>query len=199
MCSAVTQEMKKQATTRSRTLIIRECVKTKTRNADIIDVFSPDTDVLVLLVGHSSKIVPRLNMVLSPTNTIKYVAAILGEDKCNTFIGLHAVTGCDTTGKMFKKSKKTWVNEFLVSNMAVVTSLRDLTTEDSTEKSITGIEKLFARVYCPQTKLDSVSQAKVVFVQTTRRRLRKTFPNPWCTSTAHQKIKTASDDMGRST
>ena len=104
-------------------------------------------------VGHSSKIVPRLNMVLSPTNTIdvKYVAAILGEDKCNALIGLHSVTGCNTTGKMFQKSKKTWVNEFLVSNMAVVTSLRDLTTEDSTEKSITGIEKLFASVYCPQT------------------------------------------------
>ena len=89
------------------TLMIRECVKTKIRSADIIDVFSPDTDVLVLLVGHSSKIELRLNMVLSPTNTIKYVAAILIENKCNALIGLHAVTGCDTTGKMFKKSKKT--------------------------------------------------------------------------------------------
>ena len=99
-------------------------------------------------------------MVLSPTNTIKYVAAILGEDKCNALIGLHIVTGCDTADKMFKESKKTWVNEFLVSNMAVVTSLRNLTTEDSTEKSIIGIENIFARVYCPQTKLDSVSQAR---------------------------------------
>ena len=61
----------------------------------IIDVFSPDTDVLVLLIEHSSKISPRLNMVLSPTNTIdiKYVAGILGEDKYNALIGLHALTG----------------------------------------------------------------------------------------------------------
>ena len=61
----------------------------------IIDVFSPDTDALVLLIGNRSKISPRLNMVLSSTNTIdiKYVAGMLGEDKYNALIGLYALTG----------------------------------------------------------------------------------------------------------
>ena len=34
------------------------------------------------------------------------MAGILGEDKCNALIGLHAVTGCDNTGKMFKKKQE---------------------------------------------------------------------------------------------
>ena len=116
-------------------------------------------------------------MVLSPTNTIKYVAAILGEDKCNALIGLHAVTGCDTTGKMFKKSKKTWVNEFLVSNMAVVTSLRDLTTEDSTEKSITVLKN-----YLPESTARKLSwipcrkQGGICSENTTP--IAKNFPQP---------------------
>ena len=62
------------------TLMIRACVKTKTHSAGHNRHILPDTDVLVLLIGHSSKISPRLNMVLSPTNTIdiKYGAGILG-------------------------------------------------------------------------------------------------------------------------
>ena len=88
------------------------------------------------------------------------MAGILGEDKCNALIGLHGVTGCDTTGKMFKERKKSWVKELLVSNMEVLTSFKDLATEDSYENSINGIEKLFARVYCPQTKLCSVAQER---------------------------------------
>ena len=44
--------------------------------------------------------------------------------------------------------------------MEVLTSLKDLATEDSYENSINGIEKLFARVYCPQIKLCSVAQAR---------------------------------------
>ena len=99
------------------TVNMRESVKVNMCNVNRIDVFSPDTDVLVLLIGHCSKIKPKINMVLSATNTIdiKMAYKLLGSNKSRALIGLHALTGCDTTGKTFKKGKQSWWSVFETS------------------------------------------------------------------------------------
>ena len=87
-------------------LIVREWVKCSN---GVIDVFSPDTDVMVLLIGHYYRIKCKVNMISSPRSSIDInsIAEKLGEKKSSALIGLHAVTGCDTTGKVHRKGKQT--------------------------------------------------------------------------------------------
>ena len=95
------------------TLIIRECLKCEP--GGIIDAFSPDTDLMVLLIARSSKYNGAINMMLSSLNKvdIKLVAASLGKDVSLALMGLVAITGSNTTGKSHQKGKTTWFKNLL--------------------------------------------------------------------------------------
>ena len=95
------------------TLIGRECMKC---SYGVIDVFSPDTDVMVLLIGHCSKLKCKVNVICTSIINIDSVAEYLDEEKSSGLIGLHSVSGCDTTGKVYRKGKQTWVKAFLSSS-----------------------------------------------------------------------------------
>ena len=49
---------------------------------------------------------------VSPIN-VSCVFSVLGEEICGSLLSLHAITGCDTIGKFFGKSKEFWVKQFL--------------------------------------------------------------------------------------
>ena len=142
------------------TLIVRECLKCEP--GERIDVFSPDTDVMVLLIGHSYGYKGEINMIFSRTNQvdIKSISTRLGKDISLALISLHAVTGCDTTVKIHKKGKSTWFKKLLESNSNVITALKTLSSQDPAETSLSGIEEFFASVYCPGTKITTVAQAR---------------------------------------
>jgi hypothetical protein len=75
-------------------------------------VRSDDTDLLILLLGHSTAFDISSDIFLifgEGGNThkvdIRGMAAAMGERLANTMIGFHAFTGCDTTSAFYGKGK----------------------------------------------------------------------------------------------
>ena len=68
---------------------------------NIVKVYSSDTDVFLLLLSHSDKInCQSLFMCLVKGNVdIKLLCEKLGNDTSKALLTLHALTGCDTTGR----------------------------------------------------------------------------------------------------
>ncbi|XP_065184634.1 uncharacterized protein LOC135815285 [Sycon ciliatum] len=72
---------------------------------------SPDTDVLVLCIALASSIPARLlfetgRRAASRIVDISAVAEKLGAQVCSALLGLHAVTGCDSTSSFYRIGKK---------------------------------------------------------------------------------------------
>ena len=105
------------------TLIPHQVVASAAKGAlrDIC-VWSPDTDVLLLLLD-----VVSCEYIAAPTS-LKFVTGqgtkkreidifervqVIGRHKCQGFLGLHNFSGADWGGKFVGISKKTWVNAYL--------------------------------------------------------------------------------------
>ena len=88
---------------------------------------------MVLLIGHCLKLKCKVNMVATSIINIESVAEYLGEEKSSALIGLHSVSGCDTTGKVYRKGKQTWVKAFLASSKDVIDSLNMLASNEYSE------------------------------------------------------------------
>ena len=84
------------------------------RPSDVLHVWSPDTDVLLLLIYHKTALVTNTFMfwqdkIFNITGLYSY----LGPAKSACILGWHAMTGCDTTGRFAGRGKKSWWNIFL--------------------------------------------------------------------------------------
>lgn len=93
-----------------------------------IDIISPDTDVLLICINFSQHLPFHTKMItFSKTYHIGNIANSLGKNKSEALLSLHAITGCDTTGRFASKGKITWLKSFfkLDDNDVIVTKLRD--------------------------------------------------------------------------
>ena len=93
--------------------------------------FSPDTDVLVLLVTNFEKL-PK-NTTISMVSSIKHIESIwrsLGPERSKALLGLHAFSGTDNTGRFAGMGKKTWMKLFIQSNNARIDALTSLCAEE---------------------------------------------------------------------
>ena len=85
------------------------------RHADASDVHTIvvaayDTDVLVLLIGHTEKIAAEVFLRFgsggkSQVFNLSKVSKSLGTDVCTALLGLHAFTGCDSVSAFAGKGK----------------------------------------------------------------------------------------------
>ena len=81
----------------------------------IVNVYSVDTDVFLLLLSHSNKINCQcfyIHLVKGKVD-IKLVCQKLGNETPKALLSLYGLTGCDTTGKFKGKSKQFWFRRFL--------------------------------------------------------------------------------------
>ena len=81
----------------------------------IVNVYSADTDVFLLLLSHSNKINCQclyIHLVKGKVD-IKLVCLKLGNETSKALLSLHGLTGSDTTGKFEGKSKQFWFRRFL--------------------------------------------------------------------------------------
>ena len=87
-----------------------------------IDMWSPDIDVLILLMGLVAHgrlgAFTKLNFLTGKGDknrsiTIRERLSVIGREKCQCLIGFHNVTGADWVGKCFGISKKSWITSYL--------------------------------------------------------------------------------------
>ena len=76
-----------------------------------LTIHSTDTDVVVIAVSMYPLLVPNTRILTaSGLLHIKPLWQALGAEKANALIGLHALSGCDTTGRFNYVGKPTWLN-----------------------------------------------------------------------------------------
>ncbi len=136
------------------TLIIHHAVLAKERNA--IDaklmVFSPDTDVLVLLIGNYSLLPCNTSIsMVSGIIDISDIWAQLGERKANALPALHAFSGADTTGRFSRVGKVKWFKLYLCLEDNVVDALQTLLDSDAiADQSMDRLAEFVCRAYAPK-------------------------------------------------
>lgn len=86
------------------TLIVKEALNISQEKP--VTVVADDTDILILLLYHSSKNIVMQSATRSDkVRDIQAMQRSIGEEACKTLLFVHALTGCDTTSALFGKSK----------------------------------------------------------------------------------------------
>jgi len=130
-------------------------------------VWSPDTDVLILLVDLVSKqrlgAQSRLKFLTGKGSKYREIDVVervqmIGPEKCQGLIGLHNFTGADWGGKFVGISKKTWVSAYmkLAEDDPAITCFQQLgegcipteLIDGELPPQIRDLEAFVCRVYC---------------------------------------------------
>lgn len=124
-------------------------------------VSSRDTDVLVLLVSHFTRVqCEHLWMLSGTTNKRRYIPidAVfnnLPRDSATTLLPFHALTGCDTTSYFANHTKMSSWKVFKEHHQLLI----NLGIGELTEETIRSSEKFVCRIYDVH-KTDSVDAAR---------------------------------------
>ncbi len=74
----------------------------------------------------------------------------IGDTRTRALIGFHALSGSDTTGRIFGKSKTAWWNVFLSSSDEVLGALEELGVGDQPgEQTLTSCEEVISQLLSP--------------------------------------------------
>ena len=141
------------------TLMIWHAIDASKTNSTTV-IFSPDTDVFCLLVAFKNKIASDVfihtgHHIIS----IEKVYQKLGPSKARALISLHALSGCDTTGRLLGKRKTSWMSAFLECSEKEVEALLSLQTEDPL-KHITILEEFVCKLYCKKKDVKTLAIAR---------------------------------------
>ena len=128
-----------------------------------ITFFSPDTDVLVLLVANFDRLPTSTS--ISMASGIKQIEPIwksLGPERSKALLGLHAFSGTDNTGRFAGVGKKTWMKLFLESSDAIVDALTSLCVEENiSENNVLTLAKLVCKAYRPKgLQIESIPELR---------------------------------------
>jgi hypothetical protein len=100
----------------------------------LILLFSPDTDVLVLIIANGDRLPKNISMI-SSVQQIEPLWVALGPDRAKALPGLHAFSGADNTGRFAWIGKPTWFKLFLDAEDDVIEALCTLCGDaDMSEK-----------------------------------------------------------------
>ena len=134
------------------------------RTGKTVHIYSSDTDILVLALSNLEHIGLETTMIMGTGVNRKWVPLqpiyhALGHSRVTALNGLHALSGCDTTGRLFGKSKSSWWKTFINVPEQVLTSLSNLGIGDQpTEQVLSGCELFICRLF--NSKTDTFSDAK---------------------------------------
>lgn len=108
-----------------------------------VHIYSQDTDVLVLAT-HNLAVLGEDAAMIMGTGTNRRVLPLLpiqnalGEERAQALMGFHAISGCDTTGRIFGKSKTLWWKAFMDCGDDIVGALARLGQESEPSCEVLG-------------------------------------------------------------
>ena len=98
------------------------------RHVDSLHVFSPDTDVFLLLLNKYPQLCPSNVFITGRGQTWRQIPLnaiynTLGKEKADSLLGFHAFTGADTSGRFAGKTKKKCFQTFMAASLDVLKAL----------------------------------------------------------------------------
>ena len=120
-------------------------------NAELV-FFTPDTDVLVLTIGHYEKLCKKSSIsMISVIIDIQPMWRALGEEKARALPIFHAFTGTDNVGKFSGISKMKWFQQYMKADMDLPRALLKLPVEGDLAQEVKDeLEKFVCLKYCPK-------------------------------------------------
>ena len=114
--------------------------------------FSPDTDVLVLLISNFESLPMKTFISLnSHVQPIKTIWDGLGPQKAKALAGFHSFTGSDNTGRFARIGKQTWFKHFMEATSEVHEALGKICENDyMSEETESILEKFVCSAYSPK-------------------------------------------------
>ena len=99
--------------------------------------FSPDTDVLVLLIANYDQL-PKDTRIAMGNKVLKIEPfwRALGPEKAKALLAFHAFSGADTTGRFHRIGKKTWFKLFLKANADVTDAFVRLANDTQVSEDV---------------------------------------------------------------
>ena len=146
--------------------MILHALDAASNGATEINVFSPDTDVFVLLLRRYYELCTEVHFVTGTGQRrrvikLRPIAQTLGRSRLAALPGVHAVSGADVTGSFANKGKLTWWKMFKDTNEATIDALSKLGTRGlPTADTMAAIEKLVCRLYVPNTPIKTVRELR---------------------------------------
>ena len=119
-------------------------------------IYSPDTDVLVLAIASMPALGDDAGIIMGTRENrqpikIHPIYHALGENKAQALVGFHALSGCDTTGRIHGKSKSSWWDAFKKSSDKVINALCELgISNEPSEETLSGCEELICNLLSPK-------------------------------------------------
>ena len=114
------EDLKKHGHEEADTLIVLHALdaSNSNRHVDSLHVFSPDTDVFLLLLNKYPQLCPSTVFITGRGQTrrqipLKAIYNTLGKEKADGLLGFHAFTGADTSGRFAGKTKKKCFQTFM--------------------------------------------------------------------------------------
>lgn len=136
------------------------------RGATQLHIYSPDTDVFILTLWWY-KFLPLNTMFVTGVGqnqrmiNLSKVTDSLGSNKTSALLGLHALSGSDTTGTLAKKAKTSFWNVFSKADddiLEAVSKLGSLENFLHTDRLL--IEKFICQVYVPDTNISDIGELR---------------------------------------
>ena len=128
---------------------------------DTITVYSPDTDVLCLLVAFKPSMIKHVFMKTdNHFIRIESVYNSRGSLKSKALLSLHTLSGCDTTGRFFGKGKLQWWNCFQEVNDDIIKAIECI--QSASPLQYVDILQIFVcKLYCPKAlQIKTLSEAR---------------------------------------
>ena len=148
------------------TKIIFRAIKANGRVATQLAVYSPDTDVFILLIRRYPQL-PKETSFVTGRGTqqrriqIKKIYNELGPARPASLPGLHAFTGADITGSFAGKGKLQYWKIFNQVDEDIIQVFTDLgSSEEVSENICIAIEKFVCRLYHPKSKITEIGELR---------------------------------------
>ena len=127
------------------------------RHVDSLHIFSPDTDVFLLLLNKYPQLCPSTVFITGRGQTrrqipLKAIYNTLGKEKNKWSLGVFlAFTGADTSGRFAGKTKKRF-QTFMTASLDVLKAFRDLGRGVGlpSSEAVAALEKYICCLYCPK-------------------------------------------------
>ena len=131
-----------------------------------INIYSPDTDVLVLCIRHYAELCENTTFVTIGSQKqkiipLKPIAEVLGPSKTAALPGFHALSGADNTGCFAGKGKLTCWKVFHCASEEIISALAKLDTDEIlSEQTMADIEWFVCQLYLPRTEIRKVKDLR---------------------------------------
>ncbi|KAK5647771.1 hypothetical protein RI129_002663 [Pyrocoelia pectoralis] len=136
------------------------------KTASGVDIFTPDTDVLVLSIRRYKDLCENTNIVTGSAEKFRNIPLqpifeALGPTLSAALPGFHCFTGSDTTGTFSGKGKASCWKLFCNASEDIISAFSNLGNGLlPSEEVLTGLEKFVCQLYISGTKLEKVQHAR---------------------------------------